>query len=147
MSTLQTSRVDVAVTDDDLAAVRSMMGSLHGVVETFSAHAADGTSVELPREVSQIVRRVLAALSDHGIVTVGTMPAELTSNTAAGVLGISRPTILKLAREGELASFKVGTHTRFRRDDVLEFKQRREASRRATLEEILAIGDQLDEIV
>lgn len=98
----------------------------------------------LDADLSGLIFRTLHALHENGAVEVRSMPEELTSSTAARLLGISRPTLLKKAQAGDIASFKVGTHTRFRREDVLRFARREENRRRVVLDEILSLGEQID---
>ena len=95
-------------------------------------------------EVAALLGRALEALKEHGHVQIGTLPEELTSSTAAQLLGISRPTLLKKAQAGEIPSFKVGSHTRFTREDVLAFKREREERRKSTLGDILGLEEELD---
>ena len=102
---------------------------------------------ELPPELSKIIGQAIRTLAVNGSVTVGTMPDELTSNTAADFLGVSRPTLLKLAKSGKVESFKVGTHTRFKRDDIVAFKAKREEARREAMKELLDMRDQLEDLV
>lgn len=83
-----------------------------------------GNQVDLPERVRVTLLAALRALAENGEVAITRMPTELTSTSAADVLGVSRPTLMKWARAGKINSFKVGTHTRFRRDDVLSFKRR-----------------------
>lgn len=104
-----------------------------------------GQTVPLGPEISRLVEQALDVLQRHGHVQIGSIPEELTSSTAAQLLGISRPTLLKKAAAGEIASFKVGTHTRFRREAVQEFQRAREQQRAQTLRDIHALQDQLEE--
>ena len=82
----------------------------------------DGNQVDLPERVQATVLAAIRALTESGEVAITRMPEQLTSTSAADVLGISRPTLMKWARAGRIVSFKVGTHTRFHRDDVLSLK-------------------------
>lgn len=104
---------------------------------------SEGNTQLLDDGLSSLIFRTLHALQENGAVEVRSMPKELTSSTAARLLGVSRPTLLKKAQAGEIASFKVGTHTRFRREDVLEFARQEEHRRRDVLDEILSLGDQI----
>lgn len=85
----------------------------------------DGNEIDLPERVRAILLATLESIIENGEVTIAQMPAELTSTAAAEVLGVSRPTLMKWARENKIDSFKVGTHTRFYRDDVLALKRNR----------------------
>lgn len=138
------NRADVLVTKDDLNTVRHEVDSTPAGLVGFAAVMSDGTARALPPELSKIIDKAFRALAANGSVIVGTMPDELTSNTAADVLGISRPTLLKLAKADEIESFKVGSHTRFKREAVTAFKAQREAARRVAMDELLALEDQLD---
>ena len=83
----------------------------------------NGKQVDLPERVQATVLAAIRALTESGDVAITRMPEQLTSTTATDVLGISRPTLMKWARAGKIESFKVGTHTRFHRDDVLSLKR------------------------
>lgn len=96
----------------------------------------DGSVVTLPSEVQDAVHRTLLSLVANGEVAVARMPDELSSSTAADILGVSRPTLMKWAKEGKIPSFKVGTHTRFRRDEVLELRRLRAKKRSDAFDEL-----------
>lgn len=81
-----------------------------------------GNLVDLPKRLQATELAAIKALTESGDVAITRMPEQLTSTSAADVLGISRPTLMKWARAGKIESFKVGTHTRFHRDDVLSLK-------------------------
>lgn len=138
-------KADVLVSAEDLTSVRHEIESEPAGLKGFAAVMSNGETRELSPELSKIIGQAFRALAAHGSVTVGSMPEELTSNIAADVLGVSRPTLLKLAKNGEINSFKVGTHTRFKRSDVMEFKVKREEGRRKAMEELLDIRDQLED--
>ncbi|MHA6602109.1 helix-turn-helix domain-containing protein [Corynebacterium coyleae] len=86
-------------------------------------HGPDGDEVDLPKDVQKTVLAALQSIIENGEVAIMRMPAELTSTSAAEVLGVSRPTLMKWAKEGKVDSFKVGTHTRFNRGDILALRR------------------------
>lgn len=86
-------------------------------------HGPDGDEVDLPKDVQKTVLAALQSIIENGEVAIMRMPAELTSTSAAEILGVSRPTLMKWAREGKVDSFKVGTHTRFNRGDILALRR------------------------
>lgn len=116
---------------------------------------SDGSAIQLrlgigsrealiPDELTRIIEHVVEVLADGGTVTVGTIPRELTTTAAAGLLGVSRPTLMKMTRSGEIPAHKVGTHSRLLSKDVLEFRRaQREAARKA-FDELCEIEDLLD---
>lgn len=90
----------------------------------------------LPAEVQRRLLRALSAIAEHGSVNIAQTPEELTSTVAANLLGVSRPTLLRWAREGMIDSFTVGSHARFRRTDVLRLREEREAQRRTAFQKL-----------
>jgi excisionase family DNA binding protein len=69
--------------------------------------------------------------------------AELTTQEAADMLTISRPSPIGLLEQGEIPYRKVGTHRRVRFDDLMMFKRSADAARKATLEELAACDQEL----
>ena len=103
----------------------------------------DATTEPLPRELGVLLQEVLRAVASGSTVTVVTTPSVVTTSTAAALLGISRPTLMKMIREGVIEAHKVGTHTRLRTQDVLEAKRARRERERAAFEALLeAEGDE-----
>jgi len=98
--------------------------------------------VAVPEELSNIMARILQIVATGGTVTVGSMPEELTTSTAAEQLGISRPTLMKMIDRGEIPAHKVGSHTRLRTCDVMAFRSERQARRRKAFEELRALEDE-----
>lgn len=76
---------------------------------------------ELPPEISVLMAHFITAIGSGQRVTITGVPEELTTSVAAAQLGISRPTLMKLVNKGEIPSFKVGSHTRLKSKDVLEY--------------------------
>ncbi|MHC6177267.1 helix-turn-helix domain-containing protein [Glutamicibacter sp. X7] len=137
-------RNEVMVSAEDLTSIRHEVKKHMAEANGFAAVFANGEMCELPQELSAIINLGLQSLATNGSVSVARLPEELTSTTAADIPGISRPTMLKLARERQIDSFKVGSHRRFKRDAVLEFKEQRELTRREAMHALLHAEGQLD---
>ncbi len=106
-------------------------------------HRDDGATSQLPDELVGIVLAALDAVRNESTLTLAVMPEELTTTAAASLLGISRPTLMKRIRSGDIAAHKVGTHTRLNSKEVLAHRRRqREAQRRAVLE-MMNLEDEL----
>lgn len=90
--------------------------------------------VELPAVAAEAVRRLLVELASGASVHVLADDAELTTQEAANVLGISRTYLVRLVDEGKLPAKLVGTHRRLRAADVLTYRARREARLQAVAE-------------
>lgn len=62
--------------------------------------------------------------------------AELTSQEAADLLNVSRPYVVKLARDGVLAHHRVGNRHRFTLADVLDYRDQMRAVREEALAQL-----------
>lgn len=100
----------------------------------------------LPAGLAHIIDQVIEAVAGGRSVTIGMLPEELTTTAAADVLGVSRPTLMKMITSGEVAAHKVGSHHRLRRDDVLVAKKARLIRQRQALEELRRLEDELDRL-
>lgn len=92
--------------------------------------------VHVPAELAELVRTVLRAVASGASITIAAMPAELTTTVAAKELGISRPTLMKMIRNGEIDSHKVGSHTRLLTEDVQALRRHRRDAQRAAFDEL-----------
>ncbi|GAB4582822.1 helix-turn-helix domain-containing protein [Nocardia sp. IFM 10818] len=102
-----------------------------------------GDTVEMPAELSALVNQVLELVGRGCTVTVASIPSELTTTTAAKILGVSRPTLMKLIGEGELPSHKVRSHTRLLSKDVLAYRDRLRDRQRQAFGQLRDLEDEL----
>ena len=114
---------------------------------TFRATDAEGRTVTLPIDVQRLISQVLASLAQRGEVTVSRVPEELTSTVAAEILGVSRPTLMKWVKEEKIVAHKCGTHTRFKRENVLELKRKRAKERMRAFNEWRAFEEENEGLV
>jgi excisionase family DNA binding protein len=66
-----------------------------------------------------------------------------TTTEAATMLGLSRPTLMKLIESGEIAHVKVGTHHRIPAQAVLEFQRARRARREEAAEALASFSNEI----
>ncbi|MDY3128157.1 MAG: helix-turn-helix domain-containing protein, partial [Corynebacterium sp.] len=104
--------------------------------DSLALHKADGRTVQLPESAKKVLLQAIKSLAHSGEVTIGRVPDELTSNTAADILGVSRTTLLKWAKDEKVPSFKVGSHTRFKREDIFHLRSKRAEERRKAFDKL-----------
>jgi excisionase family DNA binding protein len=74
---------------------------------------------------------------------LGGRPAQCGARSAADILVISRPHLIKLLDRGEIPFHRVGTHRRLKINDVLAYRDRRAAERDAALRELTSLSEEL----
>lgn len=100
----------------------------------FLVGAAPEDRVELPAEVYRVLRKAVDALRQGLAVTVAPVTQTLTTQQAADLLGVSRPTVIKLLDEDKIPFERVGTHRRVLLRDLLRYREQRRSDQYAALE-------------
>lgn len=103
--------------------------------------APNGATLELPEEVYHALRDVVEALSQGLAITIAPQNTMLTTQEAADLLNISRPTLVRLLEDEEIPFSKRGRHRRVLLRDVMDYQERSRAQRRAGLDAMVAEGE------
>jgi len=101
---------------------------------------ADGSRLEVPAPVFNALVQVATAMARGQGVTVMPLSALLTTQEAADLLGISRPTLVRLLTDGEIAYEQRGRHRRVLLSDLLAYQDRMRRERRQSLESMAREG-------
>ena len=80
-------------------------------------------SQQLGDALNQVIQHVFHALANGQSIDVQPVPQDLTTTVAAQRIGISRPTLMKAIRSGDLPAHKVGSHFRIRTEDADAFRK------------------------
>jgi len=98
--------------------------------------APDGSTSELPDEVYEVITKAVDVMADGSAVAVTPVSSRLSTSQAAEVLGVSRPTLVKMLDDGKIPFEQLNVHRTVSLADVLAFKQRRRTETRAILDQM-----------
>lgn len=101
----------------------------------------EGRETLIPQEVYNALRDVVEALRRGQAITVAPHDTVLTTQEAADVLGISRPTFVKILERGDIEYTKPGRHRRVLLSDVLAYQRRSREETRRGLDELVDISE------
>ena len=116
---------------DQLAAVVGFLASherIRGKVASPSyalVGIGEHDRIELPRSVHEALTKVVAALHAGKAVTIAPQTMKLTTQQAADLLGVSRPTVVRLIADDTLPAERIGNRHRLLLDDVLAYREQR----------------------
>lgn len=137
---------------DQKAAVEAVRGLLARVEQKAAeAHqqpkceliGPSGQRLPIPEAVFHVLERVVEVLARGDAVTVVPVGKELTTQQAAHLLNVSRQYLVRLLDEGRIPFTRTGSHRRLRIEDVLAFKEKRDAERHTALDELTSISEEL----
>ena len=100
-------------------------------------------TVNLPAPAVGLLLRILEEMARGNAVTIIPVHAELTTQEAADMLNMSRPSLIQLLEEGKIEYRRVGTHRRVRFEALMKYKRHADEERRAVLDELAAYDQEL----
>ncbi len=102
----------------------------------------DGSEMEIPNELYGVLCDVVTALSQGLAISIAPHNTMLTTQEAADLLNISRPTLVRLLREGEIPYTMRGRHRRVMLRDVLDYQERTRRERGQALDQMVADAEE-----
>lgn len=108
----------------------------------FLSGSEPGDQVQLPHEIYEILVKAVEAMRKGMAVTITPSSMTLTTQQAADLLGVTRPTLVKLLDEGKIPFEKPGTHRRVKLEDVVDYKEKRKAEQYEALSALGIVDDE-----
>jgi excisionase family DNA binding protein len=116
---------------EQLASVASFLEAHHGKTgekperRYLLAGADEHDHIELPEALHKVLVQAVAALTAGKAITISPTMPKLTTQQAAGLLGVNRPTVIRLIDAGELPCERIGNRRRILLRDLLSYRDAR----------------------
>lgn len=102
-----------------------------------------GEAILLPTSVFRLIVDVLRHMERGDALSLVPVHAELTTQQAADLLGVSRPYLIKLLDHDEIPFRRVGRHRRIRFADLMAYKSHTDHRRDEALDELVHLSSEL----
>ena len=114
-------------------------------VQTLSVQDKSGEvhSVNMPVSALRLLVDVLTELGEGNTVKLVPIHTELTTQEAADLLNVSRPTLIKLLDEGDIPFHRSGNRRKVRFADLRQYQETLEQNRLNTLEDLSDLDQEL----
>lgn len=100
-------------------------------------------TVRIPAAAARLLVQILDEMSRGNAVKIVPVHAELTTQEAADLINVSRPTLIQMLNQGLIPYRKVGTHRRIPFVKAIEYKRQLESQRREALAELVAYDQEI----
>ena len=111
---------------------------------SFTDQAGKAHAITLPQPALTLFIEVLTQLGEGNIVQITPIHAELTTQQAADMLNMSRPTFIKLLDEDIIPFARTGNRRKVSYADVMKYKEALQEKRLASLDELSALDQAND---
>lgn len=98
--------------------------------------------IRIPKSALKLLAKILMELSRGNPISIVPIATEITTQSAAELLGCSRPHIVRLLEDGKIPFTKVGKHRRIRYEDLVKFKKEMKINQRTKIQELMQLDEE-----
>lgn len=128
---------------EQIGRVQRMLGESAAAPRAARLVSPDGEETELPAALYEVLLRAAHALASGSGISVLPLDALLTTQQAANLLNISRPSLVTLLDDEQLAYHRLRSHRRIRLRDLLDYRRRRDEASDAAVRRIVGRAQEL----
>lgn len=109
----------------------------------FSTESDNEADIILPLSAVHLLFQALQEMAKGNTVTLLPVDTELTTQQAAEMMRVSRPSLIKMLDDNKLPYRKIGAHRRVRYEDVALYLKTERARRAEVMRELMAETERL----
>jgi excisionase family DNA binding protein len=143
LAALMPSAHDVALAVESSRRLSELAEITGDVQLTLTGEGGQTGQIKIPASALRLLFAALSEMSCGNAVSLLPLSAEVTTQQAADILNVSRPYVVGLLEKGEIPFRKVGVQRRVRLQHLLEYKTRSDIDRRAALNELTQLGQDM----
>ena len=98
--------------------------------------------IKIPLNALKLLAQILKVTSQGKPISIVPIATELTTQSAAELMGCSRPHLVKLLEGGGIPFTKIGKHRRIKYEDVVEYKKQMKQDREERLVQMMKLDEE-----
>ncbi|WP_371229701.1 helix-turn-helix domain-containing protein [Pseudomonas sp. QE6] len=132
------TETEVAAAADALRALEPLLSAENVLDMQLVSLTGGHRPISVPTLALRLLADVMNEIASGNAVKVVPIHAQLTTQEAADLLNVSRPHLVKLLEAGVIPHTRAGRHRRVKLADLIAFKQAREKSSQAAMDQLAA---------
>ena len=122
--------------------------ALAAVLEQINSDQADieieetAEKIKVPLSALKLLSDILKAMGQGKLISIVPIATEVTTQSAAEMIGCSRPHLVKLLEEGKIPFTKVGKHRRIKFDDIMKYRKQMKEIQKQNIIDIMNFDEE-----
>lgn len=135
------SKLDQKVAIESYNALAAVMAQLNSAQPEIEIEETS-ERIKIPLSALKLLGDILKAMGEGKLISLVPIATEVTTQAAAEILGCSRPHLVKLLEEGEIAFTKVGKHRRIQFDDIIHYRNQMKQQQKQNIIDIMNLDEE-----
>ena len=130
------SKIDQKVASESYEALISVIEQLESEQPEIEIEESS-EKIKIPLSALKLLGEILKAMGQGKLISLVPTATEITTQAAAEILGCSRPHLVKLLEDGNIAFNKVGKHRRIKYDDIMNYRKQMKKMQKKNIIDIM----------
>lgn len=135
------SKLDQKIAIESYNALAAVMAQLNSAQPEIEIEETS-ERIKIPLSALKLLGDILKAMGEGKLISLVPIATEVTTQAAAEILGCSRPHLVKLLEEGEIAFTKVGKHRRIQFDDIIHYRNQMKQQQKQNIIDIMNLDEE-----
>lgn len=99
--------------------------------------------LRIPLTALKLLAEILRETGQGRPISIVPIATEVTTQSAAEILGCSRPHIVKLLESGKIKFTKIGKHRRIKYEDIISYKQEMKTEQERLISQLMETDEEM----
>ena len=135
------SKLEQKIASESYSALASVIEQLHSEQPEIEIEETS-EKIKIPLSALKLLGEILKAMGQGKLISIVPIATEVTTQTAAEMIGCSRPHLVKLLEEGQIAYTKVGKHRRIKFEDVMNYRNQLKHQQKQNIIDIMNLDEE-----